>query len=283
MQVSVDEGTVSPLSSEEERARKRRSIGLSARRPTARETVQRPPDQSAGDGRMWLAVLLLCAMILATGWMVYDSVRAVPEAVAVHEQAPDPLLQDDFNAPQLALASTRLDGVWETGFVDGGYQIRIEQPGQLTWSTLGLLDLNTYRVETELILGSSEAEGGAQTASWGYGGLLARYGNKDNFYLFVVDGRGAYQVQLQKEEVWRVLQPWIPSAVLNPIGETNRLAIEDDGSQLRFFANGALLFTVDAPKLPSGDAGLVGGTRSQGTLSARFDWTKVYAVPLAAR
>ncbi|MBX2997397.1 MAG: hypothetical protein KF893_02715 [Caldilineaceae bacterium] len=267
------------LSPEEERARKRQAIGLDPRRPRAREAIQLPPEQSGGDGRFWIAVLLLAAMMIATGWMVYDTVRA-PSNVAMGSTDLHLLLRDDFSTPQLALASAHVDGVWDTRFEDGHYQILVEQPGNLIWSTLGLLSASTYRVETSMTLVDS-ALPNEQSNLWGYAGLLARYANPQNFYLFAVDGQGAYQVQRQKEEVWQILHPWTQTPLLKRGGDANLLAVEDDGRQIRFYANGALLFTVGEPRLPSGDAGLMAGTRSQGSARVRFDWVKIYGVPLA--
>jgi hypothetical protein len=60
-----------------------------------------------------------------------------------------------------------------------------------------------------------------------------------------------------------------------------QLAVEDDGSRIRFWGNDELLFTVNDPRLPSGDVGLAGGTRSQGQVSVLFDWVKIYEVPLS--
>lgn len=265
------------LSSEEERARKRQAIGLDPRRPRARETIQLPPEQSGGEGVFWFAVLLLAAMVIATGWMVYDTVYSAQNA-AMGDEDLQLLLRDDFNTPQLALANARVDDVWDTRFADGHYQILIEQPGNLTWSTLGILDASTYRVETSMTL-MDFARQGEPFTHWGYGGLLARYGNPQNFYLFAVDGQGSYQVQRQKEEVWQLLHPWTQSNLLKQGGDANQLAVEDDGSQIRFYANGTLLFTITEPRLPGGDVGLMAGTRSQGRVAAHFDWVKIYGVP----
>jgi hypothetical protein len=251
------------LSSEEERARKRQAIGLDPRRPRARETIQLPPEQSGGEGVFWFAVLLLAAMVIATGWMVYDTVY-LAQSGAMGDEDLQLLLRDDFNTPQLALANAHVDGVWDTRFADGQYQILIEQPGNLTWSTLGILNTSTYRVETSMTLMDSTRQG---------------YGNPQNFYLFAVDGQGSYQVQRQKEEIWQLLHPWTQSNLLKRGGDANQLAVEDDGSQIRFYANGALLFTVAEPRLPGGDVGLMAGARSQGRALAHFDWVKIYGVP----
>lgn len=267
------------LSPEEERARKRQAIGLTPRRPTARQAIQLPPEESDGQGRVWLAALFLIVLLIATGWMIYDTV-GLGESGSVGDEALQLLLRDDFNTPQLALADAHIDGLWDTRFADGAYQIVVEQPGTLTWATLGLLDATPYRVETEMTLIDAGPESELSSV-WGYGGLLARYGNSHNFYLFAIDGQGAYQVQRQKEEVWQILQPWTESAQIKQGGDPNLLAVEDDGRQIHFYANGSLLFTIADPRLPGGDVGLAAGTRSRGTVVAHFDWVKIYGIPLA--
>jgi hypothetical protein len=275
MGLPADHEVTSHLSAEDERARKRQAIGLSARRPTARETIQLPPEQQSAGPSTWTAVLLLVAMSLATGWMVYDAVSSTPSTVAGEQQAPQLLVDDDFSTPQLALASSQTEGAGWTGFHGDTYQIRVERPGHLTWSTLGLLDLSTYRLETALTLSSPTSD----TPSGGYGGMVVRYANPSNFYLFTTNGRGAYQIQLQKDEQWRILQPWMPSAALRSGGEVNVLAVEDDGAEIRFYANNQLLFSVGDPRLPGGDVGFAGGTQSQGSVLAIFDWVKLYTMP----
>jgi hypothetical protein len=222
---------------------------------------------------------LLAAMVFAIAWMVYDTVYSA-QFDAESAEGLHLLLRDDFNTPQLALADAHVDGVWDTRFADGHYQILIEQPGNLTWSTLGLLNASTYRVETSMALMDSARQDEPST-QWGYGGLLVRYGNPQNFYLFAVDGQGSYQVQRQKAEVWQLLHPWTQSNLLKQGGNANRLAVEDDGSQIRFYANGTLLFTISEPRLPGGDVGLMAGTRSQGRAAAYFDWVKIYDMPFA--
>lgn len=271
VQISDEELTADPVL--KERARKRQAIGLSAQRPTAKPMVQRPPDAGQSDGLMRLAIALLLVMVVATLTMVVDAVSGEPIRRALSEsQASGILVQDAFETPVLALAEREEAGRWATGFAPGVYRITVEQPGNLAWSTLGMLNLGPYRLAAEATV--------AQETPWGYSGLLARYQNDENFYLFAVDGQGAYQVQLQKEGKWRTLQPWTAADALHAAGQTNHLELEDDGSQLRFLGNGEALFTVSGARLPTGEAGLAGGARSQGSAQVDFDSLTVSAIPL---
>lgn len=268
------------LSPEEERARKREAIGLNPRRPTARREVQLPPEeQKQPDNSGWLIVVLLLIVGAMTAWMLYDTV--IPARSAAPEMPTQQLiLDDDFTRPHLALGAGSVDGQWDSNFANGTYRIQVEQPGNLTWSTLGLLNVGTFRLETALTLGNS-ASTPQDTLMLGYGALLARYANDRNFYLFSVDAQGSFQVQLQKHEIWQILQPWTSTPALLAGGKTNHLALEDNGSELRFYANDELLYTVTDPRLPGGDIAIGGGTRSQGSVSAQFDWVKVYTLPAA--
>ncbi|MBI1293642.1 hypothetical protein GC175_01625 [bacterium] len=272
------------LSPEEERARKREAIGLNPRRSTAQREIQLPPEERTTGNPGWLLVFLLLLVGAATVWMLYDTVSPTRGAASLAAM-PRLILDDDFTRPQLDLGTGRVDGQWASSFANGAYRIQVEQPGNLTWSTLGLINVSTFRLETALTIGNgamaATVAADEDAAPLGYGAILARYANERNFYLFSVDAYGAYQVQLQKHEIWQILQPWTPSPVIHRDGQINYLAVEDDGTHLRFYVNGDLLYTVTEPRLPGGDIALGGGTRSRGTVAAKFDWVKVFALPVA--
>lgn len=260
----------------DERARKRQAIGLSPVRPTAKAEVAQPPVEKRSGGLPWLAVLLLVILLAAAAWLLLRSLPTESSVSGADSPAPV-LLRDDFVQPVLGLAPAVVTEGWSMGYVGDLYQIRIDQPGVLAWTTLGQIDLGAYRFESSLMLTGSSGDNSA----WGYAGLIARYQNDQNFYLFVVDGRGKYQVQAQEQGKWRTLQPWTDSPLLQTVGGENRLAIEDDGHHLRFYAGGELLYATDDLRLPVGDVGLLAGSRSQGTARALYDWVRMEEIPLA--
>lgn len=274
----------------DERARKREAIGLAPQRPTAKTVLHAPPDAQRGSLR-WLAVLFVLLLALATGWLLWQAVTApdgsadrsadggsaVEMAIAAGS-ASDPLAQaaasgrllvrDDFIEPQFPLPS-RADEAVTLGFLGDLYQIQVDKPGGLAWATLGQADLGSYRLESDLRLAADEA------FSWGYGGLISRFQNDENFYLFVVDSRGQYQIQLIRTGVWRTVRPWTPSPALADSLQ-NVLAVADDGATLRFLINGTQVDAVTDPQLPVGDVGLVVAARSQGRAKGLFDWVALY-------
>ena len=267
-------GEADPL---DERARKRQAIGLSAVRPTAKFEVYHPPVQRGVNGLSWLAVLLLVALLAVTLWLLLRTILPSPAMTATGGSGSSILLQDDFAQPVLGLAPEVVNSDWSMGYVGDLYQIRIEKPGVLAWTTLGQIDLGAYRYDSSLMLTGSSGDNSA----WGYAGLIVRYQNDQNFYLFVVDGRGKYQVQAQEQGKWRTLQPWSDSPRLASVGGENLLGVEDDGQTLGFFVESELLYSTDDLRLPVGDVGLLAGSRSQGTARVFYDWVRIEAIPLA--
>ena len=261
----------------DERARKRQAIGLSAVRPTARTEVYHPPVQAGVNGLSWLAVLLLVGLLAVTLWLLLRATQPELTMTTAGSSGSSVLLRDDFVQPVLGLAPEVVTRDWSMGYVGDLYQIRIAQPGVLAWTTLGQIDLGAYRYDSSLMLTGSSGDNSA----WGYAGLIVRYQNDQNFYLFVVDGRGKYQVQAQEQGNWRTLQPWSDSPLLATVGGQNLLGVEDDGQTLGFFIGPELLYSTDDLRLPVGDVGLLAGSRSQGTARALYDWVRIQAIPLA--
>ncbi|RLT37886.1 MAG: hypothetical protein DWI57_13015 [Chloroflexi bacterium] len=277
MQLITNKQPTPEEAAQDERARKRQAIGLSAARPTAKTVISQPPVDRERGALVWLSFLLLAGMLAVTAWLLLRNLQPGVAMTSAGVGQPSVLLRDDFVQPVLGLAPEVVTKEWAMGFVGDLYQIRIEQPGVLAWTTLGQIDLGAYRYDSSLMLTGSSADNSA----WGYAGLLVRYQNDQNFYLFVVDGRGKFQVQAQENGNWRTLQPWSDSPLLATVGGENLLAVEDDGQQLRFYVGPELLFATNDLRLPVGDVGLLAGSRSQGTSRALFDWVQMTEIPLA--
>jgi hypothetical protein len=259
----------------EEQARKRESIGLTPHRPTAKRVVYSPPE--AKRTIPLLPLLLLAAVIIATALVVW---RASPfGAGSFYPRVFTPpsnerlIARDDFAEPNFALP-VRSNLESDLSYVGDLYQILIERPGGLAWAMLGQPNLGAYRLEADLRLAAQ------QDYAWGYGGLVVRFQNDDNFYLFAVDSGGNYQIQLRQGGAWRTVQPWTPTQALSE-SRQKLLSVMDDGAALQFVINSTLVDTVPDPQLPVGDVGLFVGARSQGRAKGLFDWLALYEIPLA--
>lgn len=279
------------------RAQKRTEIGLAPSRPTARATLQRPPRPGLAALQAWLPIILLSALLLMTAGLVLaklvDSPTAWPEVTASWQawlggEDPTPRLGSyhpgtmyqlqhsaDFDAPTGLVASAQEAGAWWTDVVPaaGIYRMQI-WPGHLTWSTIAVDGAIPYRVDASITIVDLMPEG--------YSGFIARYQDNQNFYLLMVDGLGRYQVQLWQAGMLQTLQPWLANPALNRAGFENVLSIEDDGQQLRLLANGVSLYNVDAPQLPTGSVGVLGGAAARTMAEINVDWLRVYDFTQAA-
>lgn len=281
----------------EERARKRAEIGLAPARPTARPTFQRPPAEAEGRGCLWPLVWLVAIIALATLLLLGARLRGTPttwptvqttlqswwanltnrRALVGEVTSPRPTLgryqlvaEEDFTGPDGLLACNQQDGQWDMVYQpeDGIYHMEIA-PNRLAWSTLGAGVLRNFRLDLALTIADLRPDG--------YAGLLGRYQNHDNFYLFGLDGRGRYQVQLWQNGQLQTLIPWTENGQLNLAGAANVLTLEDDGATLRLAVNDRPLFVVQTPVLPVGDVGVFGAAPAQGNAEITADWLKLYA------
>ena len=62
----------------------------------------------------------------------------------------------------------------------------------------------------------------------------------------------------------------------NPGGQANRLAVEDDGSRIRFYVNQALVSEIVEPQLPPGRPGIAAVAPGPTAATVDFDWIAIY-------
>lgn len=278
--------------SEEEldiRARKRMEVGLSPRRPTAKDALQRPPDVATLPVPPMLLTLLLVIVLVGTGLLLAANLTGwrpgwwpMPSEAAPAVEGSQPAgvqptggytlrLTEDFGSASSTLLQGEQRQEWRTELLaaDSIYRIQV-WPDHLAWSLLGLDDVADYRLQTSATV--------AAAAPSGYAGLIARYQDERHFYLFAVDGQGRYLVQRQDGDQATALQSWTPVAFLNQAGSSNILTLEDVGGRLRFYANGLLLHEIAAPRFGPGHVGLAGGALGSDVANMHFDWLQFYDV-----
>jgi hypothetical protein len=289
-ELSATEGGVVDL---DERARKRIQVGLSARRPTAKVAPERPPGiDSSGASRAvlpgLLGVILLATLFLVAAniwdwfpswWrapaVVADPVRTVtmPLADPVSVSGYQLALSDDFSRADTVLAEGVESGKWRIEHQPTASSYKMEVwPNRVVWSLLDVAEPTTQRMQASVTV--------ATHTPWGYAGIVNRYVDDENFYLFLVDGEGRFMVQLQEDGTLKTLKPWTKAEFLNPAGSTNAITVDDDGEAQRFYGNNMLLYEASA-RLPAGDAGVVGGSQDDGVSEISFDWIQLFDVLVA--
>jgi len=176
-------------------------------------------------------------------------------------------LTDDFAAPSQIAPAQAVPGQVNAAVITdiGVYRMQVE-PNQIGWTLFDLADITSYHLETSATVSAETSSGAA--------GLIARFGGPGNFYLLTVSGAGTPSVQLWRDGQQAILQS--SPAVVNPAGQANRLAVEDDGSRIRFYVNQALLSEIVDPQLAPGRPGIATVAPGADAATVDFDWIAIY-------
>lgn len=278
------------------RAKARTSIGLDPERATAPDTYLRPPDETSRHAQwllvvcvafLGLAVLLLLLSPLAgetsLAYMLgtrsgtqTGATAATPPSTSPAPALPAYLsalpgfqlwLTDDFAAPS-QIAIERIDeGATATSLlVDRGVFRLQTPPNQMGWTLFDLAQNGAYHLETSATVDTLSPDGA--------GGVIARFDSPGNFYLLSLDGAGVSTLQLWLDGEVYTLQS--SAAITNPAGQANRLAVEDDGSRLRFFVNQVLVAEILEPQLPFGRPGIAAIAAGGAAAIVDYDWMAIY-------
>jgi hypothetical protein len=155
--------------------------------------------------------------------------------------------------------------------VDGALQVNTSQPGQLWWSNPG------KNFDDQIITAEARQVEGPDDNAYG---LICRYQNEENFYLFLISGDGYYAIgkyQSGSAEVEYLTadQQFQPSDAINQGNATNRIEASCIGNELSLAVNGLALVTVTDPTFVTGDIGVAASTLQPGTSLIEFDSIRV--------
>lgn len=281
-------------------ARKRAEIGLAPERETAPDAVLRPPDETSRAPHwllVWCVGLLGLAVLFLLLGRIVNPTATLAELFGLPPQVEAPQtitvntanlrstaaaylaqlpgfrlwLTDDFAAPSQIAPAQAIPGQVNAAVLTdiGVYRMQVE-PYQMGWTLFDLADLTSYHLETSASVSAETPDGAA--------GLIARFGGPGNFYLLSVDGGGIPSVQVWSEGQQATLQSTQQSGAveINPAGQANRLAVEDDGSRIRFYVNQALVSEIVDPQLPPGRPGIAAVAPGPAAATVDFDWIAIY-------
>lgn len=106
--------------------------------------------------------------------------------------------------------------------------------------------------------------------------LVCRWQDDGNSLTFAISGDGQFRVVQKAGGQAQELIPWTNSPViLTGPGATNDLLVTCNGPDLTFSANGEVLTQTTDPNPLPGQAGVVGGLRTDGALTLTFQNTEV--------
>lgn len=292
---SSDQSRPVRVADRQARARARTAIGLEPDRDTAPTTFIRPPDVDNTRPAQWL--LVVCAALLAVavvllvlasligsnstlagifGTRLSVETGALPGSPGKEPALPAYLaaipnfrlwLSDDFAAPSRIAPELAGEGKVNAAVIVDQGVYRMQVPAsQLGWTLFDLGDTTSYHLETSAAVNPASPAGAA--------GVIARFGGPGNFYLLSVDGSGTVSVQLWLDGASFTLQS--QEVIASPAGQPNRLAVEDDGSRLRFFVNQMLVAEVLEPELSFARPGIATVATAADAAVVDFDWIAIY-------
>lgn len=169
---------------------------------------------------------------------------------------PDILFFDDFNGEQDCGWALYNRGGESVAVENAAMRITVSQRGQLWWTNPGRdFDDVVIRAEARQVAGPNDNA---------YG-LICRYQNEENFYVFLVSGDGYYAIgkyQSGNENVVYLTESgqFQPSEAINQGIASNELRVSCIGNQLSLDVNGVPLLTVTDPTFVTGDIGLAAST-----------------------
>lgn len=185
------------------------------------------------------------------------------------------LFQDDFSGEQDCGWSLYNQGgaVAEIDPDAGVLQISTSQPGQIWWTNPG------REFEDAIITVQARQAGGPNDNAYG---VICRYQNEQNFYVFLISGDGYYAIgkyQSGNDQITYLTEngQYQYSDVINQGVATNRIRASCVGNELSLAVNGLPLFTTTDPTFVSGDVGLGVSTLEPGTAVVQFDDITVLA------
>jgi hypothetical protein len=156
--------------------------------------------------------------------------------------------RDDFSDPGSGWAQTN-DGVNETAYYHGMYRILVDQPYTIYWATPG------QYFEDVIVEVTASKVGGADD---NYFGVICRYQDENNFYMFSIMSSGYYGIAKVKDGSLELVDMdglYYSNAI--HLGETeNRLRAECILDRLIFYVNDIKVIEVSDSEFDGGDVGL---------------------------
>lgn len=177
------------------------------------------------------------------------------------------LLQDDFSGDLNCGWATYSRGGTVTEMTEGVMRIATSQPGQIWWTNPG------RQFDDVIVTVQARQTSGPDNNAYG---VICRYQDEGNFYLFLVSGDGYYAIGKYQGGNNQVtyLTPdgrFQFSDVINQGIATNQIRASCIGTELALSVNGIQLLSVSDPAFIGGDVGLGVSTLAPGTAVVDFD------------
>lgn len=219
-------------------------------------------------GRSQRTVVLIVIVLLVFPLTACITNEREPDAC---DQLPDTLFWDDFNGEQDCGWATYSRGGGAAAIENASMQLTVTQPGQIWWTN------PTRDFDDVVIRAEARQVSGPNDNAYG---LICRYQNEENFYVFLISGDGYYAIgkyQSNSENVEYLTEngQFQPSEAIHTGVASNELLVSCVGNELSLEVNGMPLVTVTDPTFVTGDIGLAASTLQSDTGVIEFDNVQV--------
>ena len=181
------------------------------------------------------------------------------------------LFEDDFSGEQNCGWLEYNRGGAVAAIEEGVFKISTSSPGEIWWTNPGrIFDDVVIDVTVKQVAGPDDNAFG----------VICRYQDEENFYLFLISGDGFYAIgkyQSGEDRVTYLTEDgqFSQSDQINQGAATNQMQASCIGNELSLAVNGYPLLTVTDSEFASGDIGLAVSSLQQGTVEVDFDDLKV--------
>jgi hypothetical protein len=157
-------------------------------------------------------------------------------------------------------------------YADGHYRMFVEKPDTLLRANAGQAFQDDVRIEVD-----ARKVGGSDD---NYFGVICRYQNPDNYYMFLITSDGYSGIVMRKNGNLQMISPgakFLKMKGINLGSKTNHIRVDCAGESLTLYANGTQVSSSYDHSFVGGDAGLVArSNKIEGGMDIQFDNFAVY-------
>jgi len=216
-----------------------------------------PPTGRVPPWLCWAGVSLLATVLLVGLSLI--------AALALGWRAPTPRRSPDWTADDAPMLQAQGDGTLT--LTPAGYRWHLSAPDQHSWATIGR---RVTHFDIELLARSS-----LDSEDIGYG-VLYRYQDRDNYYLFAVAGDGYYTIAVVRDGHRIPIRDWQEWPHVRRGAASNRLRVRCRDATCRFYVNGEFTAEITDRTFLTGDLGLWVETFSDPALIVTFEQVRLW-------
>jgi hypothetical protein len=198
--------------------------------------------------------------------MVIGGGLVVVAALALGWRSPTPRREPDWLAGDLTWSKRGTGLVNDT---QDGFQIHLSQPNQHSW-TVADQPVADFEVEFDTRALTTNQDVGY--------GVLFRYQDTENNYLFAIGNDGYYSIALRQDGILTALRAWQQWPHVHRGEKGNRLRVRCREEICRFFTNGEFTAEITADAFNSGRIGLWAQSFTNESLDVTFENIRLWSL-----